>query len=191
MERPTSLLDDVLPRYDVNEVHEFWIPAAPAVVFAAMKAVTPAEVRLLRPLMIIRMLPARLLRRAAALDSTGPLLDEFTRHGFVALAERSDHEYVFGGIGRFWHLLDDDVVRSVGTAETFRTFAEDGYAKAAVTFVVTAEDGGSRVVTETRIAGTSPTATARFRRYWRVVRPGSAAIRRSWLGAIRRRALRD
>jgi hypothetical protein len=27
-------------------------------------------------------------------------------------------------------------------------------------------------------------------RYWRAIRPGSSAIRRSWLAAIRRRAVR-
>ena len=143
-----------------------------------------------RPLMVLRMLPARLLRRATALGSTGPLLDEFVREGFVVLGERPDAELVLGGIGKFWRLVDEDTIRAVETADEFRAFADPGYAKAAVTFLVTAEAGGSQVVTETRIVGTSPEATARFRRYWRVVGPGSALIRRSWLAAIRRRALR-
>ena len=189
MENPQSLLEDLLPRYDVNEIHETWVAAAPAAVFAAVRAVTAAEVRLLRPLMAIRMLLPRLLRRATALGSTGPLLDEFVREGFVVLGERPDAEFVFGGIGRFWRLVDEDTIRAVETADEFRAFADPGYAKAAVTFLITADAGGSRVVTETRIVGTSPEATGRFRRYWRVVGPGSALIRRSWLAAIRRRAL--
>jgi hypothetical protein len=57
-------------------------------------------------------------------------------------------------------------------------------------FLVVPERGGCRVVTETRIVGTSPEATRAFLRYWRVIRPGSGAIRRSWLAAIRRRAVR-
>ena len=36
----------------------------------------------------------------------------------------------------------------------------------------------------------SPEATQAFLRYWRVIRPGSGAIRRSWLAAIRRRVAR-
>jgi hypothetical protein len=74
--------------------------------------------------------------------------------------------------------------------EEFVSFAEPGYAKAAMAFLVVPERGGSRVVTETRIAGTSPEATRAFLRYWRATRPGSGAIRRSWLAAIRRRAVR-
>lgn len=171
----------------MNEIHQTWVAAAPAAVFAAVRVVTAAEVRLLRPLMALRMLLARLLRRATALGSTGPLLDEFVRQGFVVLGERPDAELVLGGIGRFWRLVDEDTIRAVETADEFRAFADPGYAKAAVTFLVTAEAGGSRVVTETRIVGTSPEATAR---YWRVVGPGSALIRWSWLAAIRRRALR-
>ena len=44
------------------------------------------------------------------------------------------------------------------------------------------------LITETRVAGTSPEATQAVLRYWRVIRLGSGAIRRSWLAAIRRRA---
>lgn len=47
------------------------------------------------------------------------------------------------------------------------------------------ERGGSRVITETRVRGTSPEATRAFLRYWRVIRLGSG----SWLAAIRRRAV--
>jgi hypothetical protein len=46
------------------------------------------------------------------------------------------------------------------------------------------------VVTETRVAGTSPEATRALLRYWVAIRLGSGAIRRSWLAAIRRRAAR-
>jgi hypothetical protein len=48
------------------------------------------------------------------------------------------------------------------------------------------ENDGSRVITETRVVGTSPEATRSLLRYWRVIRLGSSAIRRSWLATIRR-----
>jgi hypothetical protein len=56
-----------------------------------------------------------------------------------------------------------------------------------MSFLVRAEGEGSRLITETRVAGTDATASRRFRRYWRLIRLGSGAIRRSWLAAIRRR----
>ena len=57
-------------------------------------------------------------------------------------------------------------------------------------FHVREVDGGTLLTTETRIRGTDDSATRTFRRYWRVVMPGSAAIRRAWLRAIRKRAER-
>src|SRR4051794_39447903 len=59
-----------------------------------------------------------------------------------------------------------------------------------IAFSVFPEREGTRVKTETRTVGTSAEATRLFRRYWLVIRPGSDAIRRSWLAAIRRHALR-
>jgi hypothetical protein len=59
-----------------------------------------------------------------------------------------------------------------------------------VAFLVRPERGGSRVLTETRVAGTSPEATRALLRDWLAIRLGSGAIRRSWLAAIRRRAVR-
>jgi hypothetical protein len=78
----------------------------------------------------------------------------------------------------------------VRTREEYLSFDEPGYAKAAISFLVFPERGGSRVITETRVAGTSPDATRAMLRYWRAIRLGSGAIRRSWLAGIRRRAVR-
>ena len=50
MSAPRSLLEEVLPRFDANEVHDVWVAAPPHVVFAAVRQVTVREVRLLRPL---------------------------------------------------------------------------------------------------------------------------------------------
>jgi hypothetical protein len=47
------------------------------------------------------------------------------------------------------------------------------------------------VPSDNRISSGIPVNAVRaFLRYWRAIRPGSGAIRRSWLAAIRRRALR-
>lgn len=48
--------------------------------------------------------------------------------------------------------------------------------------------GGTRGITETRVDTTDPLAHRRFGAYWRVIRVGSSAIRRSWLRGIKRRA---
>jgi hypothetical protein len=186
-----SLLDEVLPRYDVNEVHEAFVPAAPEETYAALRAVTALEVRLLLPLMLLRLLPGALLnRRLPALEARAPVIDAMQRLGFVLLGERPGEEVALGVAGRFWRVRELEAVRRLDSAEGFVAFAEPASARAGLNFLVRAEPGGSRVTTETRIAGTDPEGTRLFRRYWRLVMPGSAAIRRSWLSAIRRRAAR-
>lgn len=181
------LLDEVLPRFDAGEVHDLWIPAQPEVAFAAVKEVTVREVRLLTPLETLRGLPSLLTGRAAVRpDGSAPVLEAFTV-GVVPLGERPGTEIAAGAIGRFWRWAGNEPA-AVRTREDFLSFAGPGYAKAAIAFLVRPERGGSRVVTETRVAGTSPEATRALLRYWVAIRLGSGAIRRSWLAAIRRRA---
>jgi hypothetical protein len=190
MRAPPSLLDEVLPRFDAGEVHELWVPARPEVAFAAVKEVTVREVRLLAPLMALRGLPRFVTRRPGFRpERSAPVLDAFLKVGFVLLGERPGAEIAAGAVGRFWRPVGNAPV-PVRSREDFLAFAGPGYAKAALAFLVRPEGGGSRVITETRVAGTSPDATRAFQRYWRVIRPGSGAIRRSWLAAIRRRAVR-
>jgi hypothetical protein len=183
------LLEDALPRFDANEVHDVWVAAHPHVVFEAVRQVTVREVRLLRPLEGLRALPGLLARRQAFRPNpSAPLLEQFTA-AVVPLGERADREIAAGAIGRFWRLVDTEAAE-VPTREDFLSFDEPGYAKAAISFLVCPARGGSRVITETRVVGTSPDATRALLRYWRAIRPGSGAIRRSWLAAIRRRAVR-
>jgi hypothetical protein len=58
-----------------------------------------------------------------------------------------------------------------------------------MSFLVEADGaGGAWVRTETRVAATDAGSRRRFARYWRLIYPGSALIRRMWLRAIRKRA---
>ncbi len=174
-----TLLDEVLPRFDVHEVHSLWVPAKPGDAYDAVTAVSAREVRLFGPLMRLRTFG----RSKRVFDRQAPLLEEMLKIGFVLLAERQGEEIVVGAIGRFWSPTGN---RPIATPD-FSAFADPGYAKAAMNFRVTPDGEGSRITTETRIVGTDVEATRRFRRYWVVIRLGSGAIRRSWLKAIRRR----
>jgi hypothetical protein len=174
-----SLLDQVMPQYDVHERHELWVPAAPSDAFGAVKTVSAPEVRLLGPLMRLR----RFGRSRRVVDPRAPLIEEMKSIGFVELGERPANELVLGAIGRFWSPTGNRPIRF----DDFSAFSEPGYAKATMNFRVAPEGEGSRITTETRVLGTDPRASRKFRLYWLVIRPGSGAIRRSWLKAIRRR----
>jgi hypothetical protein len=189
---PPSLLDEVLPGYDFNEVHDTFVPAPPERAYAAVKGVSAREIRLLGPLMSVRRLPATLTRRrAVGFEGAGPVLEGALRAGFVILDERPGKELVVGAVGSFWSLTSNQPLRTVRTREDFVAFGQPGYVKVAMNFVVTSTERGSRITTETRIAGTDSRATTKFRIYWTVIRLPSGAIRRSWLSAISRRAERD
>jgi hypothetical protein len=177
-------LDEFLPDYDVNEIHSTRVAAPPDAVMAAVRSVTAREVPVLGGLMALRSLPA-LLRGRRRRPREGTILERFLRGGFVSLADRPD-ELVVGGVGRFW-LASAEVRRM--SADEFGAFREPGYAKAAFNMhALPSSGGGTLLTTETRIQATDDHARRRFRRYWRLIYPGSAAIRRAWLRAIRRRA---
>jgi len=76
------------------------------------------------------------------------------------------------------------------SAENFAAFAEPGWAKGAVNFRVVREGDHTLLSTETRVLATDAAARRSFRHYWRLIYPGSAAIRLAWLRAIRRSAER-
>ena len=143
---------------------------------------------MLAPLMTIRALPALLSRRTRLeFGRSNTLIDLFLRNGFLELGSRPGEEFAAGAIGRFWSLTRNQPL-PIESTEEFVAFDEPGYAKAALNFTFEPSDAGTLLRTETRILGTDPEATRLFRRYWRLIYPGSALIRISWLNAIRRRA---
>jgi hypothetical protein len=129
---------------------------------AAVRSLTSREVRLATVLMSLRGLPAAILRprsRWARSDRIldAPLIEHFTRGGFVVLADRPD-ELVLSAVGRFWKLEGD--VRRV-SADEFASFDEPGFAKAVVNLHARAVDGGTVLSTETRVKLTDARPVAR------------------------------
>ena len=188
------LLDVHLLAYHFREVHATVVRATPEEAFRAIKELTPAEIPLARVLLGLRTLPARLVRRGrlqrGRFDVTRPFLERLLGAGFVLLGEEPGRELVVGTIGRFWELTGG-AAPPIPDAWAFAAFDQPGYAKAALNFTVTERPRGGVIVrTETRIAVPDPGARRAFARYWRVIYPGSALIRRVWLRAIKRRAER-
>ena len=182
-------LDEFLPGHDANEVHSTRVAAPPDRVLAAVRELTPREVPLLVALMAMRRVPEAILRRSAAKLRRGldlAILDGMTGGGFVLLEERPE-ALVLGVVGRFW--TTDGGVEQLGPA-SFAAFDAPGFAKGAMNFHARAADGGTLLTTETRIHATDESARRSFGRYWRVIGPFSALIRRAWLRAIRKRAER-
>jgi hypothetical protein len=186
---PRSRLDELLPNYEFSERHRRRVRATPAAALAAAKTVTPGEMRLVRFLFALRSGPALLTRgRGLPSDRARPLAQQMIEFGFVPLADVED-ELVLGFVGQPWRLSGGRRPR-LPTATDWADFDEPGYVKAAMNFRVEPDGGGSILETETRITAMDAHSRRRFRRYWRVIRGGSGAIRRSWLRAAKRRAER-
>jgi hypothetical protein len=184
-----TVLDDVLPDYADNEVHETVVAAPVEVTWGAMRAVTPRDLPVSRVLMGIRSLPARLARRGGLADrADAPVLGQFLELGFRALVDEPPRSFVAGGIGQPWALRGGRFVARDTPAE-FAAFCEPGFLLMAFSFeVAPAGAGGSRLRTETRVKPTDAGAARSFAPYWLVVKPFSALIRRDLLRGIRRRA---
>ena len=183
-----TLLDEVLPRYDVHEVHQKLVPAPPDRTFRAVEAVTARELRAAAPLMALRRLPGLLRDRSSMRQPrTLPILEAFERGGFVRLREDPGREVVLGAGGAL--LAAQPGGRPDRRPGGVQGFCEPGYARVAFNLVVTPDGrSGSRVLTETRVVGTDAQGSRLFRRYWFLIRGGSGADPPQLAAAIRRRA---
>jgi hypothetical protein len=184
---PQTRLDEFVPAYQFHEVHSLVIAAPAERVFRAIQETTAGEIRFFRLLTTIRRLgrpgPENILNAPEHL----PILEVATRTSFLTLANDLNREIV---VGTVVIAPPDARASSHLTPEVFRGITRPGFALAAMNFRLTPNEGASTLLTtETRVYATDRATQRRFARYWRVIFPGSALIRRSWLAAIRRRAL--
>jgi len=157
-------LDRFLPRFDVNETHSISI---------ACDAERALELALAAPAAPGRLLEA--LFRARGLPPAASVEELFDRMGFDTLST-SPTEVVLGACGRPW--------RPSGGLSAFFD-ARPGTVRVATDIRATPVDGGCILSTETRVLALDGAARRAFLRYWVVVGPFSALIRRRWLRAAR------
>lgn len=172
-----TLLDELLPLWDVAARYWTLVRARPATVYRSLWSVDLGALPLTRWLMRLRGIPPG--RRVATLR-------DLTRRGFTMLGERSEEEVVLGTIGRFWRLQGE---LAPATRDDFAAELPPGVARAAWSFRVTDAGGGkSALTTETRVQCADTGTRRRFRLYWTFVGPASGWIRREMLRAVRLQA---
>jgi len=179
-------LDDLLPAPHFRERHHRDIDAPAAAVWEALQELRLRDAALSKALMSLRLAPARLAGRPLA-----PMIDgRFLEEGPVpVLASAFGRTVVAGGAMQPWKLTGGEEPPILDAAE-LRAFAEPGWVKTAVDFVLQPHGTGTRLTTETRITATDPRTRATFGRYWLVIRAGSGLIRHDMLRAVARRAER-
>lgn len=161
-----SRLDELMPAFHYNEVHERYVNAPPDRVYAAMKAVTSSEIALFQTFTWMRRFgragPESILNAPERM----PILEVATRGGFTLRADEPPRELV----------VSARVAPRVTAAMNFR---------------IQPEGPGSRLTTETRVTGADSNAIRAFTPYWRTILPGSWILRVTWLNAIAARAERN
>jgi len=188
--QPVQRIDSIMPRYHFHERHTTRVSAAPVTVDSAIRAVTAPEIRLYNLLTWIRRFgrsgPPSLLNPPRDM----PMLSVAARTGFQILSDNPGEEIVLGVMLPISHGARKEIETSRRSRRRLPFVAsKDGYASATLNFRITpGTDGGSIVSTETRVFAPDDATRRSFARYWRVIYPGSALIRREWLSAIRRRS---
>ncbi len=189
-----TLLDAWMPEYDTTATYATTVAAPAERVYQAILATDFGSHPLVAFLMGIRLLPGLLVapretlrrlreREERATRNLGSMVGEH----FVLLEAAPPSEIVLGITGRFWTLA-----ASLGATDpaTFRDPPPAGQARAAWNFSVTPlAGGGCRLATETRVRCSDVATRRQFRRYWKLVAPGSGLIRIAILGQIRNAAL--
>ncbi len=156
-----AAIETLVPHYDARELHSTSLRLEPSLALDRALATAAAPDPLVRTLFRLRGLRT---------DST--IAEAFVVMGFAELA-RTEAEVVFGASGKPWR-----------PAARIGTFSDP--APGTVRIATDFRSDGDRLTTETRVAAVDDEARRAFARYWRVVGPFSALIRRRWLAAAAR-----
>lgn len=184
MPKPETRLDEFVPVWQFREHHTIRVAAPPQRAFDAVKHIRAGEITFFRTLTWIRRGGRKLPESILDPGNITPVLDVATKSGFIYLANDAPRELVVGTI-----VIAPPGARHPLTPQAFTTPLPPGYALAAMNFLVTPDGPKESIVsTETRVFANSPDSRRRFARYWALIYPGSALIRRMWLRAIRKRA---
>ena len=169
----SSLLDEILPDFDVAAKYTIRIEAEPDRIFKILQEGIPTGT-LTRFLMILRGLP-RIVRR-----------EDCEAYSFYKLKQSQQKEIVIGIIGQFWKPAANTV--EINSLEEFLAFNKDGYSKAALNLRITPQLNGTCLLsTETRVVSYGP-ARNKFRSYWTLIKPFSGMIRKEVLRKIKRKS---
>jgi len=186
VERPPSSMDAFAPEYQFGEVHEIPVRASAEQVYAALMSVSVDEVPFFRELAWIRRGGNEGPESILNPPDRVPLVAVAARTSFVVVSDRPGAEHVMGTVV----IAPAGVRLALGsTPESFTALTQPGFAKATIGFYIEPmKVGWCRLRTETRVSATDDVSRATFARYWRIIAPGSAFLRRMWLRAVKVRA---
>jgi hypothetical protein len=166
-----TLLDEILPVFDVAAKYSIRIGAPPEEIFRILQNGIPAGL-VTRLLMTLRKLP-RFFQKHPSVE-----------YPFYKLKQSQDREIVVGIIGQFWKPVANIV--EIHGLEEFLSFERKGYCKAALNLRILGQQNGTSLLsTETRVVSYGY-AKVKFESYWNVIRPFSGLIRKEMLRKVKK-----
>jgi len=180
------MLDQLIPTPRLLEVDHIDLAAPPERVWQSLRHGDLAPSRLIRALFSIRTLPERLRGKpASSALRIDDLCSSVERPGFQILGEDPPFEFAVGAIGKVWQV--EIPFHHVADAEQFAEFSDPGFIK--VAWALRALPHGERdcqVEIEVRVDATDEESWEKFKRYFRLIGPGSHFIRRTLLTSLAR-----
>jgi hypothetical protein len=177
------LLDGFMPIYDVVERHHIRVDAPAAITLGVARDMNVFDSCVVRAIFKGRELFLGAAPQPQGVALPPGLVPAALRLGWGVLSDEADREIVLGAVTRPWEpnpVFHDLLPRD------FAAFAEPGFVKIVWTLRADPLDDGTCVFrTETRAAATDVEARAKFRRYWALVSPGVALIRRMMLEPVK------
>ena len=183
----STALDTLVPEPRLLEIDPIDLAAPAARVWELVRhGDLMARSPLVRALFAVRAIPGRLAGKPP--EPLTLRIDDLAAQpgpGFRILVDDAPREVAVGAIGKVWQ--PDIPFEDITTADAFARFAEPGYAKVAWALRVTPRgEHASRLEVEVRVATTDDASWPRFRRYFRLIGPGSRFIRHTLLASLAR-----
>ena len=170
----STLLDEILPEFDVASKYSIRIRATPDRIFQILQSGVPTGT-VAKLLMMLRRVPRIFAQRTSE-----------EQPSFYKLKQSQGREIVVGIAGQFWKPVAKTV--PINSLEEFLHFQQNNYSKAALNVQITpTPDGLCILSTETRIQSFGA-AKEKFRSYWQVIKPFSGLIRKEMLRKIKKQA---
>jgi hypothetical protein len=184
-------IDDLMPGYAFNEIHDVCIKASPGKIKQVLQVTGVKDIPVAHLLMKIR----------GIADEDVDLTDKASNN-LVSSDTVSTPDFNFFVVAPDeWitvMILNSVIITNnenqtappeISTLEQFTSFKHPGYVKVVVNFrFISTNNDETILTTETRVQGIERRDSQVFGRYWRIIYPGSAIIRRVWLDTIKKKA---
>lgn len=184
-------IDALMPEFSFNEFHEVMIQSSPERVKQVLHVTGIKDIPVAKILMQIRGIANDDLDMSDRASKSDTGSDSFSTPDFNFFTPVPD-EYVTLMIIKSAMVTDKNrhpAPPEISKPDEFISFNKPGYVKVAMNFRFFSRDNRKTLLTtETRVRGITPGDSRTFGRYWRIIYPGSAIIRRVWLDAVKKKA---